>query len=96
MQSEDLDDFISLLRGVDIEEGLRRLRSAGLSKVQCIVVLAESAGLGLASAKQYVHDSKAWRDCRDRDERFHDWVEETICGNPMPGESPDDARSRES
>ncbi|HVJ62692.1 MAG TPA: hypothetical protein VM555_08260 [Tahibacter sp.] len=60
------------LRGCDIDDVIRELRLAGLSKVESMKVLPVYFGLAsLADANEKVHASAVWADVRERDEAFH-------------------------
>jgi len=48
------------------------LRDEGFSKSECIRVTVEILRLPLADAKRIVHESRAWADRREQDDRFHD------------------------
>lgn len=48
------------------------LRDQGFSKSDCIRATVEILRLPLADAKRIVHESRAWADRREQDDRFHD------------------------
>lgn len=51
---------------------LDALRNEGFSKMDCIRASVEVLRLPLADAKRVVHESRAWADRREDDDRFHD------------------------
>lgn len=51
---------------------LEALRDEGFSKIDCIRATVEVLRLPLADAKRIVHESRAWADRREDDDRFHD------------------------
>ena len=48
------------------------LRDEDFSKSDCIRATVEILRLPLADAKRIVHDSRAWADRHEQDDRFHD------------------------
>ena len=61
--------------GARWDEILGTLRDEGYSKVECIRATVEILRLPLADAKRVVHDSRAWADRREDDDRFHEVME---------------------
>lgn len=61
-----------LREGKTIDEVLRYLRKETNSKVVSGVVLINGLNIPSAEAKRLVHFSEAWRDMKDRDEKFHE------------------------
>ncbi len=61
--------------GVLTETTLAQLREEGASKIDCIRVLHDAAGMSLADAKRTVHFSAAWADAKEQDEKFWDELE---------------------
>jgi ribosomal protein L7/L12 len=59
-----------LVRGAELEEVIRTLRSNGFSKVHSMKALVDLGQASLSEAKQIVHNSPTWADVRDRDEEF--------------------------
>src|SRR5581483_4320139 len=57
------------------DEILVCLRGEGFSKVVCIRATVEILRLPLAAAKRLVHESRAWADRREPDDRFHEVIE---------------------
>lgn len=51
---------------------LEALRNEGFSKIDCIRATVEVLGLPLADAKRVVHESHAWADRREHDDKSHD------------------------
>jgi ribosomal protein L7/L12 len=51
---------------------LGALRADGYSKVDCIKATVEQLRLPLTDAKRIVHESTAWSDVRQDDDRWHD------------------------
>ncbi len=51
------------------------LRRKGCSKVDSMRVIMIVLDVDLARAKRIVHESKAWADVRDRDDRLHGALE---------------------
>ena len=67
-----------LLQAGRIQEAVAILKSAGLSKIGSIKVLREESGLPLRDVKRLVHESPAWADVRERDDRFHATLEDAL------------------
>ena len=63
--------------GAESKEIVLMLRSSGVSKTISIMVLAE-LGMPLARAKEVVHNSQAWADTREADEKFSATVESVL------------------
>ena len=61
--------------GARWDEILEALRNEGFSKVDCIRATVEILRLPLADAKRIVHESRAWADRREDDDRFHEVLE---------------------
>lgn len=61
--------------GARWDEILGTLRDEGFSKVECIRATVEILRLPLADAKRIVHESRAWADRREDDDRFHEVLE---------------------
>jgi len=59
------------------EEIIAFLRAQGCSKMESIFVVAHAFTIGLNDAKEIVHLSKAWTDVYERDNQFHQIMEET-------------------
>ncbi len=53
------------------------LRDQGCSKVESITVLARAFDVELNDAKEIVHLSKAWSDVRERDDCFHQTLDQS-------------------
>jgi hypothetical protein len=53
---------------------LEALRNEGFTKVDCVRATVEVLRLPLADAKRIVHESRAWADRRERDDKWHDTV----------------------
>ncbi len=51
---------------------LGALRADGYSKVDCIKATVEQLRLPLTDAKRIVHESTAWADVRQDDDRWHE------------------------
>lgn len=71
------EEIISRMRslmasGASREELIAEMRRAGLHIVECIKLTRTLYGLTLGEAKETVHCSSAWADCREAHERFHD------------------------
>jgi ribosomal protein L7/L12 len=60
------------------DEILETLRAEGFSKVECIRATVEILRLPLADAKRIVHESRAWSDRRQEDDRLHEALEAEI------------------
>lgn len=58
----------------ELADALTYLRLAGCSPIQTIVVAKDRFGLGLADAKRALHQSPAWRDVAEAQERMWDAV----------------------
>jgi|SRR5277367_4644388 len=67
-----------LKAGESYEVVLTFLRGQGVSKLDSIKVLCQTAKLPLAEAKRLVHNSAVWKDSFARDERFHDSLLKTV------------------
>ena len=61
--------------GARWDEILGTLRDEGFSKVECIRATVEILRLPLSDAKRIVHESRAWADRREDDDRFHEVLE---------------------
>lgn len=61
-----------LASGTDPEIVLSLLREKGFDKIESIKALVGAGGMPLREAKVVVHNSEAWRDVHDRDERFQE------------------------
>jgi hypothetical protein len=61
--------------GARWDEILRTLRGEGFSKIDCIRATVEILRLPLADAKRIVHESQAWADRQESDDRFHEVLE---------------------
>lgn len=48
------------------------LRNEGFSKIDCVRATVDLLRLPLADAKRVVHESYAWTDRREHDDRWHD------------------------
>ena len=51
---------------------LGALRAEGFSKIDCIKATVDQLRLPLADAKRVVHDSAAWADVREHDDKLLD------------------------
>jgi ribosomal protein L7/L12 len=69
--------------GRPIEDVLSALRRQGCSKAESIRALKEATGWPLTEAKRSVHESAAWADVKERDDRLLDELESMI---PQLGE----------
>lgn len=67
-----------LKAGESYEVVLTFLRGQGISKLDSIKILCNTAKLPLAEAKRLVHNSVAWKDSFARDERFYDSLLRTV------------------
>jgi hypothetical protein len=67
-----------LARGEDAESLLSFLRQEGCRKVASIRILMAVLGLTLPEAKDLVHNSVTWSDIYDRDQAFHDTLENAV------------------
>ena len=65
-----------LVEGKPVEDVLGYLRTQGCSKTDSIIILTKAKGLSLTEAKRLVHFSNVWADVRDRDEEFHELLEQ--------------------
>lgn len=64
--------------GKSDEKILSFLRTQECSKVESMVIFAQAFGLNLGQAKETVHMSQTWADVRERDDRFHDSLEQGL------------------
>lgn len=64
--------------GCDLEEVLLYIKRKGFSKVESIKFIAELNKLDLNNAKKIIHFSKVWKEVRQRDEKFHDELDEDL------------------
>ncbi|HLO16829.1 MAG TPA: hypothetical protein VK206_18490 [Anaerolineales bacterium] len=60
-----------LQEGKTIEEILKYLRKETNSKVVSGAVLINGLNISSAETKRLIHFSEAWRDVKERDEKFH-------------------------
>jgi ribosomal protein L7/L12 len=60
--------------GSDLEAVILAMRDSGLDKIGSIKLLRAYGGMSLADGKAAVHLSKAWQDCRESDDAFHEQV----------------------
>ena len=67
-----------LSEGQDLETIISLLRESGCHKNDSIRIIRELIGVSLGEAKDIVHFSNAWKDVKERDEAFHDVLEEAI------------------
>ena len=74
--------------GRPVEDVLSALRRQGCSKVESIRALKQATGWPLTEVKRTVHESAAWADVKERDDRFLDELETMI---PQPGEDKSDS-----
>jgi hypothetical protein len=65
---------------------LEGLRMESFSKVECIRATIELLRLPLADAKRIVHESRAWADRREADDRFHDVLVAELQAEASPGQ----------
>ena len=72
----------------EVDQFIQAGRDRGYSRVECIRSLA-ARGFSLAEAKQLVHDSPAWADRKDSDERFWDELLNKLEGDATAGPSED-------
>jgi hypothetical protein len=68
--------------GRPIEEIIAFLRAEGCQKTETIGLITEALGIALARAKEIVHFSASWADVRERDEKFHETLVQTIKSVP--------------
>ena len=61
-----------LASGKTLDEALVLLRASGASVVECIATIRSVRQCALPEAKQFVHDSPAWADLRERNNKFHE------------------------
>lgn len=61
-----------------VDDTIAWMRQAGLHKISCIKLVRKYWGVSLGEAKDLVHLSPAWDDVRERDDRFHDALEEGL------------------
>ena len=57
---------------------LAYLRDRGYGKLDSIKFLCDAGKITLIEAKEIVHDSAAWSDAFERDERLHDSLLRTV------------------
>jgi hypothetical protein len=65
-----------LARGAMLEDVIRALRDGGFSKVHSIKALVDLGQANMNDAKSIVHNSPTWADVRERDEAFHQKLED--------------------
>lgn len=65
-----------LRSGESIDGVLQFLRESNCSKLDCIWLLEDVAGMTPLEAKKAVHFSPVWQDVRSRDEALHDKLAE--------------------
>jgi ribosomal protein L7/L12 len=61
-----------LQTGTSEEQVIAHLRQLGLDKIDSIKALRTAMGISLGKAKEKVHLSKAWADCREADDALHE------------------------
>lgn len=74
-----------LVAGGDLEEVLRFLRANGFSVIDSIKATMELTGASLATAKETVHRSEAWRDRRGTHDEFHRTLVEDVEADVLAG-----------
>lgn len=62
----------NVLRLEGLEGAIALLRRSGETKIDAIRMLVITADLSLGEAKQVVHHSPIWQNCRENDDAFHD------------------------
>lgn len=62
--------------GASIDDVLQFLRDAGVDKARSMVTLNLLSVAELSDAKLVVHYSPVWADVRERDDRFHEQLEQ--------------------
>ena len=67
-----------LSEGQDLETVISFLRDSGCHKNDSIKIVRQLTGVGLGEAKDIVHFSNTWKDVKERDEAFHEVLEEAI------------------
>lgn len=67
-----------LSRGASTDDLLAKLREKGCSKIDSMKFLMQLKGLPLSEAKRAVHLSKAWESDRERDDAFHQALEDGL------------------
>lgn len=60
------------------EDIVNFLKKEGCSKVESIQIIASIFNINLNAAKKLVHTSRAWEDVRDRDDKFHDDLNQIV------------------
>ena len=68
--------------GLDRDAALAEIRKVGASFVESMVAVVDVDGLSIADSKRAVHESAAWADERDFQERF--WAEAIASLEAMP------------
>ena len=58
--------------GKTMEDVLNYLRKETNSKGACVAILINGLHIPYSDAKRLVHFSEAWKDMKDRDEKFHE------------------------
>jgi ribosomal protein L7/L12 len=58
--------------GTPIATVIQTMRGLGLNKIASIKLLRDHAGMTISEAKDLVHLSPAWDDCRESDDRLHE------------------------
>jgi ribosomal protein L7/L12 len=61
-----------LQNGSTHEQVVAHLRQLGLDKIDSIKALRAATGMTLGEAKEKVHLSEAWADCREADDALHE------------------------
>jgi ribosomal protein L7/L12 len=61
-----------LRSGSSEEQVVAHLRQIGLDKIDSIKALRAATGMSLGEAKEKVHLSAAWADCREADDALHE------------------------
>ena len=69
---------LRIQRRDSMDDILAYLRSQGANKIDTIIVLRDSAAMGLKEAKNIVHFSTAWNDVKERDESIWDELESEL------------------
>ncbi|HEX3438008.1 MAG TPA: hypothetical protein VHT24_14665 [Pseudacidobacterium sp.] len=64
--------------GVERETVIGFLREQGFNKIASINAVAYLYGTSIPQAKEIVHFSHSWEDCRSRDEQLHESLFEAL------------------
>jgi len=59
----------------DVETVLRIIRENGGNKNDCITIVKLLGIISKGEVKRFVHESDAWKDCAESDEKLHDGLD---------------------